>query len=127
MTVESPANRYEEAKARYNAIVWGLLMIVGGVGLMLHNAGVVNLWSLRLWWPVLLFVPAGEAIVAAGGGLRGWLTAVLWGGGAVLLLLHLHDYPVLRLGTVVALLLIVLGARLLWRPRVDDSEPGRSR
>jgi hypothetical protein len=115
------------AKGRYDAITTGLLMVAAGIALMLHNAGSIDLWALRAWWPLLLLVPAGGALVGDGECGRGWFAALAWTAASVFLLLFMQGYPVLDGRTVFALVLIVVGGRMLWRPGAGPAGPAGGR
>lgn len=112
---------------RYSALSTGLLMMAAGVVLALHNLGRFDAWVLRPWWPLLLLVPAGQALFGDKGCGRGWTGALIWTLASMALLAHTHGYPVLRPGTVLAAACVLGGAYLLWRtPRDGAPRQGRA-
>jgi hypothetical protein len=110
---------------RYTALTGGLLLVGAGSTLALHNAGLIDARVLVPWWPLLLLVQAGRALVARKGCGTGWGAASLWTLGAGLLLLHVQGYAVLRARVLVSIALIVGGAYLVWRgPRMSADRDG---
>lgn len=112
-------SRHACRKSRAHTITTGLMFLVAGVVLL----GLFRDWRLveRYWafWPVVFVLPAigrltappPERSLVAG---AGWLTLAL---GLVLANLgYLH----LRIRDLVPLVLVLIGARLLWRARTTS-------
>jgi hypothetical protein len=100
---------------RFASLAWGLLLMAAGVLIVLHTRGHFDAWTLKPFWPLLLLVPAGQALVRERGCLSGWKAASLWGVAMVLLLLDQRGYPVFRPGAMIALALIAGGVYLIRR------------
>ena len=100
---------------RYASLAWGLLLIAAGVLLALHTRGHFDVWTLKPWWPLLLVVPAGQALVRTEGCLKGWWGAGLWMVAMLVLFLNQRGYPVFRPSAMIALALIASGVYLIRR------------
>lgn len=119
------ASSRPSARARYDAVTTGLVMVAAGIGLMLHNAGTIDLWAYRQWLPLLLLLPAGGALVGDDGCGRGWFWAAAWATASVVLLLYMQGYRVLDVRTAFALVMIAIGGRIVWRTAAGDRERRR--
>lgn len=109
---------------RYGTVATGVLMMTAGFLIALHNGGYVDARTLRPWWPLLLLVPAGQALFARRACGRRWLGASIWVAASVLLLLYMQGYPVLRVSVLAPLVFIGGGAYLLWRGPSDAGRRG---
>jgi hypothetical protein len=106
---------------RYGAITNGLLLMSAGTALALHSAGRLDVWALMPWWPVLLLLPAGQALLVRQGCLGGWPGAALWVGAAIVALLHTHRYVAFRLSVLVPAALVVVGVVIIWQGLAPQS------
>jgi len=100
-----------------DAIVWGLLLIVGGTVLLLQRLGIADLsWSMRNFWPLFIItigmsklfhrrsVWAGLWMIAVGA----WLQAVT---------LHIAGFTY---RSSWPLLLVILGAGMIGRTIIES-------
>lgn len=99
-----------------DGIFWGLLLMTGGVALLLHRFGIVDLWGTRTFWPLIIVVIGISKLIHRRSVWSGlWMIAV----GAWLQAVTLHLYD-LTYGSSWPLLLVVLGAGMIGRTIVES-------
>ncbi len=108
------------AATRTHTVATGLLFLLSGVALWAASQGWYSIHQAIAWWPATFIFPAVHRLTSPPPGRSvfaglGWLAA-----GGLLIAANL-DYIQIRVGTIVAIVLLVAGGRLLWQAR----QPGR--
>ncbi len=95
--------------------VLGVIIALLGVIFTLDNLGLANADVALRYWPLAL-VAVGVAICMHAAQTRDWIFGVLWMVGGSLLLARNLEWITVQPRKLLPLLLVVLGARLIWRP-----------
>ncbi|MCC6165080.1 MAG: hypothetical protein IT182_17170 [Acidobacteria bacterium] len=108
------------AVTRTSTVATGLLFLLSGVVLWAGSQGWYSIHQAIPWWPATFIFPAVHRLTSPPPE-RSLFAGVAWLGAGALLVAANLDYIQLRFSTVVAIFLLVAGARLLWQAW----QPGR--
>jgi hypothetical protein len=109
-------SRRECAANRVHTVATGAIFVVSGVALLGTLRGWWNIEPYWAYWPLVFLVPA---ITRSFGPDRSPVAGLAWAGLAAFLVSLNLGYVHLRLRDLVPLLLVGLGARLLFRARTN--------
>jgi hypothetical protein len=102
--------------------VLGIVIALLGVIFTLDNLGLANAQLLTRYWPVAAII-VGVAICMQAATTRDWVFGVLWMLGGSLLLGSNLGWINVSPRQLLPLLLVALGARLIWRPPPAPAKP----
>ena len=102
------------ATNRTHSVLTGVMLVLSGVALLGALRGWWDIERYGAFWPLVFLLPATSRLV---GPERSLVAALAWAGVAALLVSLNLGYVHLRLRDLVPLLLVALGARLLYRSR----------